>query len=314
MAFGSFGHTKEQRSSCKPNNSAYNKSANKIMKEVLLCPPTKFDVTYSINPWMDTSVPVNRKKAAKEHNQLTQTYKSLGLHIREIPQEEDLPDMVFTANFGVSVDTTFIPANFKNNERKRESIVAKDYFERAGFTIAELPKDITWEGQGDFLKAGDIYIMGHGQRSDIRARGPIADILGIQEKDIVPLELKDPRYYHIDTALAPLDDKTVVINPKAFDDANLAKIRQTFSDVIETSEADNNILGCNLMVVEDKDMHTKIIVKTKGISEELKHEFSVRGYQTRDIPTEEFRKAGGSVKCLTLELYKSTPKGKVTTA
>ncbi len=272
-----------------------------MAKEVLTSPPTHYRVEYAINPWMDTSVPVDSAKAKREHNALTQTFLNLGLVVHRIPQDKDLPDMVYAANFGfpfrLGENDIFIPANFMHNERKRESTLAEAYFEKRHFEIRPLPDDIIWEGQGDLLKAGDTYIAGWGQRSDRKSIGALAERLEVPERDILDLKLTTDHYYHVDTALAPLDENTVVINPKAFNRTGLRKIHRRFDNVIEANDQDNAVLACNLVVVENT------IVTGKGISRELKRAYRDRGFSVREVKMDEFRKGGGSVKCLTLEYY-----------
>lgn len=62
------------------------------------------------------------------------------------------------------------------------------------------------EGQGDLLMVGERVLAGYGFRTDQRAHAEIAAVLGLP---VVSLELVDPRFYHLDTALAVLDDHTI---------------------------------------------------------------------------------------------------------
>ena len=276
-----------------------------MVKTVLVCPPTHYKVVYKINPWMDTKNPVTQARALAEFNALKRAYQKLGVTVHEIPQKEGLPDMVYAANFGfpfrLGKKNIFIPANFMHDERKKESALAEDYFKKKGFQIRRIAKDIIWEGQGDLLKAGDTYIVGWGKRSDKKAKGALAERLEVREKDMIDLRLTSGHYYHVDTALAPLDENTVVINSKAFNRTGLRKIHNRFDRVIEASDQDNSVLACNLVVVEQNKKKT--IVTGKGISQALKDQYRDHGFSVREIPMNEFRKGGGSVKCLTLEYY-----------
>ena len=59
------------------------------------------------------------------------------------------------------------------------------------------------EGQGDLLVAGSIVLAGYGFRTDRPAHDEVAVAVGMR---LVSLELVDPRFYHLDTALTVLDD------------------------------------------------------------------------------------------------------------
>ena len=51
-----------------------------------------------------------------------------------------------------------------------------------------------------------MILAGHGFRTDPRAHAEAARVFG---REVVSLELVDPRYYHLDTALAVLDATTI---------------------------------------------------------------------------------------------------------
>lgn len=264
------------------------------MKRVLMCPPDYFSIRYEINPWMHIENSVDPQKAREEFLTLKNVYQSLEVDVLEINQDKDLPDMVYTANFGFPKNNFFIKSNFKFKQRKKESNLCKSFFEKLGFKIHELPEDINFEGQGDLLTNGKNYFFGWGKRSDYSAKKYLSNFL---ESEIIDFKLINPYYYHLDTCFAPLDKKTAVINPTAFEKKDLDKINKLFPNVIFADPNDNKIFACNLVVVG------KIIVIEKGVSNKLKKDFNKYGYSTVEVPTYEFIKGGGSVKCLTLEFY-----------
>ena len=265
-----------------------------MLKKVLLCPPKYFTVKYEINPWMDIANKVDQQKVNEEYQELKKTYFDLGLEVLEIEQDKNLPDMVYAANFGFPENNIFIKANFKFDERKKEAELAKKYFIQLGFTVKELPANIDWEGQGDLLKIGNKYFIGWGERSDLEAKKYLTEFLN---SEIIDLKLIDPYYYHIDTCFLPLDAQTVAINPHAFEQTDLEKIAKYFKTVIKVSKEDSQLLACNAVVID------RTIVIGKGISKSLKADFMKAGFTTKEVAMDEYRKGGGSVKCLTLAFY-----------
>lgn len=259
-----------------------------------MCPPDHFSIKYEINPWMHVENKVNPLKANEEFLNLKSIYQSLRVDVIEIPQDKDLPDMVYAANFGFPKNNFFIKSNFKFNERKKESQLSQIYFEKLGFKIKGLPENIKFEGQGDLLTNGKNYFFGWGKRSDFSAKKYLSKFF---DSKIIDFKLIDPFYYHLDTCFAPIGEKTAVINPDAFEEKDLDRINKLFPNVISVSKNDNKIFACNLVVVG------KTIVIGKGISKKLKEDFKKSGYTTIETSTYEFIKGGGSVKCLTLEFY-----------
>lgn len=264
------------------------------MKKILLCPPDFYDIEYEINPWMHVENKVDKKKVLQEYKNLKKIYKSLGVKIFEIEPGRGLPDMVYAANFGFVKDNNFVKSNFKYPQRQKESIHSKKFFQKIGSKVLELPKEIVFEGQGDLLYSGKKYVMGYGKRTDINAKKYLEKFL---DSEILELKLSDPYFYHCDMSFAPLDDKTVVINKHSFDKKGLEKIYKNFPNVILADKEDNQNFACNLVVVE------KNIVVGKGISNKLKSDFKKLGFSTYEVDMTEYRKGGGSVKCLTLEFF-----------
>lgn len=264
------------------------------MKKVLLCSPTFYDIEYEINPWMHVEDKVDKDKVLKEYTALKDTYKSLGVEVLELEPVKGLPDMVYAANIGFVKDNLFVKSNFKFPQRQNESAYGKKYFEKLGFEIAEIPDNIPFEGQGDLLYANGKYFMGYGKRTSIDAKKYLEQFL---EGEVFDFKLSDPYFYHLDMSFAPLDNKTVVINKNSFDQEGIDKIYKNFENVIIASDLDNKVFSCNLVVVN------KNIVVGKGISAGLKNNFAKYGFKTYEVDMNEYRKGGGSVKCLTLEFF-----------
>ena len=258
-----------------------------------MCPPTQFDVTYEINPWMHIEVKPDRQKAMNAYRQIKALYELFGCHVFEIPQVTGLPDMVYTANVGQVRNSTFLKSNFKFDERRREADYAEDFFETTfDFDAYALPENVFFEGQGDLLTDGERFFFGWGKRSDREAKPYIEHFLNAP---VIDFELVDPFYYHLDTCFAPLTPDIVVINPRSFTEAGINRIRAAFSTVIEASEADNQVLACNLCCIG------KEIVLGAGITPELKEKLTSVGYNTHEVDMKEYLKGGGSVKCCTFE-------------
>ena len=264
------------------------------MKKILLCPPTYYDIEYEINPWMDINRKANKEKVWKEYESLKAKYTELGLEFMEIEAEPGLPDMVYAANFGFAEGKKFIKATFKFPERRKESDFAEEYLKKLGYEILTIPEEIYFEGQGDLLKTSDKYFYGWGKRSVPEAKVYLEQYL---DKPVIDFELINPYYYHLDTCFAPLSDDTVLINQRSFTPDSLKKVYEHFPNVIETSEEDNKVLCCNLVV------WNKNIVVAKGITIALIEKLDSIGFKVHQIDTTEYLKGGGSVKCLSLELF-----------
>jgi N-dimethylarginine dimethylaminohydrolase len=240
-----------------------------------MTPPTFFTVEYAINPWMDTSTPVDTHLAMNQWEALRQTYKELGHTVELVEPVAGLPDMVYAANGGLLVNGRAVVARFA-------------YPQRAGEAAAYVN-----EGQGDFLVVGAIVLAGYGFRTDLRAHDEIAAAV---EMPVVSLELVDPRFYHLDTALAVLDDTTIAYYPPAFSEESRTRLLELFPDAIEVATTDAYVLGLNAVSDGRNVVHPAAATGFAG-------QLSDAGFVPIGVDLSELLKGGGSIKCCTLEVY-----------
>ena len=85
-------------------------------------------------------------------------------------------------------------------------------------------------------------LAGHGFRTERAAHAEAQEVLG---RPVISLHLVDPRFYHLDMALAALDDATVAYFPDAFSAASQRVLRQLFPDAVIADEADAEAFGLN---------------------------------------------------------------------
>ena len=86
-----------------------------------------------------------------------------------VTPQPKLPDMVFTANAGLTIGRRFIPSNFRHQERAGEAPFFAEWMEEHGYEIVWLPDDLYFEGEGDALFGGDALFCGYKFRTDINA-------------------------------------------------------------------------------------------------------------------------------------------------
>lgn len=256
-----------------------------------MTPPTFFAVEYAINPWMDVSTPVDVHVAHAQWEHLYQTYLRLGHSVDLIEPVPGLPDMVYAANGGFIANDVAVVARFRFAERAGESNAYAAWMSSVGYRLAST-RHVN-EGQGDLLLIGETVLAGYGFRTDLRAHTEIAAAVRMP---VISLELVDPRFYHLDTALAVLDDHTIAFYPPAFGAAAQAQLHALFPDAIVVGSADAFVLGLN--VVSD-GLHVVHPAAATGFATQLRE----AGFEPVGVDLSELLKGGGSVKCCTLEVH-----------
>ncbi len=259
-------------------------------RHYVMCPPTYFDVSYAINPWMDISVPVDKAKAVEQWKILRETYRNLGHRVDAIEPVMGLPDMVFAANGALVVGGRVMGVRFQHAERAPEAAAYAAFLQGLGYPLHEA--EHVNEGEGDFLVVGRTVLAGTGFRTAPAAHLEVQERLGVP---LVALQLVDPRFYHLDTALAVLDDRTIAYLPSAFSGSSRRVLEALFPEAILASEQDAAVLGLN--AVSDG---RHVVLDRRA--EELAAELSRRGFNPVQVDMSELNKAGGGVKCCTLEV------------
>jgi N-dimethylarginine dimethylaminohydrolase len=133
---------------------------------------------------------------------------------------------------------------------------------------------------------------GWGFRTTERA---LVEISRTCDVPIVPLRLVDPRFYHLDTCLMPLDDRRALAFRPAFDTESWKVVEACFERIVGAPEHEAvEGLACNVHCPDGKT----VVIEASCVA--TARALAAEGFAVRPIETSEFLKAGGSVFCMTL--------------
>ncbi|TDD69347.1 dimethylargininase [Actinomadura rubrisoli] len=261
-------------------------------RHYLMVRPTYFDVVYSINPWMNPEKPTFTGLAVAQWEGLRDLFTGLGHRVDLLDPRPGLPDMVFAANGATVVDGRVLVARFRDSQRTAEAEAYLEWFPAHGYTDVRQAR-WTNEGEGDYLVAGSRILAGTGFRTTLRAHRESQEYFGVP---VVGLTLVDPRFYHLDTALTVLAEDTVMYYPKAFSAESRELLEELYPDAVHATAADAAEFGLN--AVSD-GRHVVLPQAATGLIGRLRE----HGFEPIGVDMSELLKAGGSVKCCTLELH-----------
>jgi len=259
---------------------------------ILMCPPDHYGIEYEINPWMNRSLGAVRALAFTQWQSLRDALAALGVRVETMAPQPNLPDLVFTANAGLVFHDRFLSSRFKHEVRAKESPFFDAWFEQHGCRVEHLPEGHFHEGAGDALFCGDSLFAGYRTRSDAASHQWVGQTLGVR---VLPVELVNPRFYHLDTCFCPLAPGEAIWFPDAFDTYGRKVIQSQVGKLIPVAEDEAFRFGCNAVVVG------KTVIHNSGCPR-LAADLGEAGYRSVEVELDEFLKAGGSAKCLTLRL------------
>lgn len=257
-----------------------------------MCSPEHYGIEYEINAWMSRQRPADRGLAQKQWGQLRDLLASLGATIELQPAVAGLPDLVFTANAGLVFRETLYLSHFRHPARQGETPHDAAWFQEEGFRTVNPPEGMDFEGAGDALFCGETLFAGYHMRSSARALQWVAEQIGCR---VIPLQLVSGYYYHLDTCFCPLDATTALFHAEAFDDYGRKALEAHVPNLIPVEADEAARFACNAVV-----LGTNVITSTgcPNLHAKLRSE----GFTPYETPLDEFLKAGGSAKCLTLRL------------
>jgi N-dimethylarginine dimethylaminohydrolase len=271
-------------------------------RAVLLADPRYFDVLYEINPHMLGMIgKVDKPKAQQQWRALKNCYELLGYTVHVLKAVKDLPDMVFCANQSfpyIDKETPrVIISQMASSFRQPEVDHFAQWYEEQGYdVIRQVNPPVEFEGMGDALwhPGRKLLYIGYGYRTSQGALQRAADCINCP---VVGLELIEPHFYHLDTALTPIDEQTALYVADAFTQEGIEVLQALFPRLIRVprAEAQNGFV-------------------TNGHSPDGQHFIVNQGNTTTcaalrelgltiiELDTSEFMKSGGSVFCMKMML------------
>jgi N-dimethylarginine dimethylaminohydrolase len=262
-----------------------------------MCPPEHFGVLYEINPWMNREVAVDLDRARDQWGDLVATLTEAGALVELLEPQPDLPDLVFTANAGTVNNGRYVPSRFRHPQRQPEVDHDVAWFDAHGYEVLRLPDGMGHEGAGDALPFRGVFLSGYRSRSDAGAHGPLSTLLGAPVR---PIELVDPRLYHLDLTFCPLDDRRAMVAPHAWDSYGRKVVEALVPEPL-VLEDDEMLAFCANSVVVDR---TVVMARCPP---RLGRLLATWDFDVVEVDVGEFLKAGGSCRCLTLALDVAIP-------
>lgn len=266
-------------------------------RRYLMCPPQHFGVLYEINPWMHQEIAVDHDKAVEQWETLAANLRSAGAEVLTMEPQPHVPDLVFTANAGIVSGRQFVPSQFRHPQRQPETEIDARWFAEGGFRVDRLPPELDHEGAGDalpFTPTGGppVLVSGYSFRSDADAVTALGALVGCPVKAV---QLVDPRLYHLDLTFCPLDDRRALCAPMGWDRYGRTVIEALVPEPLWLAAEEALAFCANSVVVG-----STIIMPT--IPLRVGRQLEAWGFTPVESRVDEFLKAGGGCRCLTLAL------------
>jgi N-dimethylarginine dimethylaminohydrolase len=261
-----------------------------------------FKVRWQINPYMRIGA-TSAARAEKEHSEFTRALENCGAEILRVPYVPGAHDSVFMKDNALVIrkDGGFeaFLAKPRMPQRAAEPGARAFHLRSHGIKI---------RGQSEeHFEGGDVVLsvynqrvgfMGHGFRTSKKAAAELSKFLGF---GVIPLELKDPYFYHLDTALSLTHFRNECVAfayPEAFTPASWRTLcaHPAIGRVVEVNRKEALRFALNWV---ECNGHVLLGAEAPATSSILKS----LGKQVQVTPLGQFQLAGGSAACLVAQAH-----------
>ncbi len=261
-----------------------------------------FQVAWQINPHMRLGE-VLVSEAISQHEIFSEALIYAGAEILQLPFVHNSFDSVFVKDNALLVWRQGRPqallAKLKHHQRQDEQIPRRDELRRLGFGVQDTCPFIFEGGDVVVYDNENLAFMGFGFRTDERAAFYIGQFLN---SEIITLELIDPHFYHLDTALTVLNNGFVLAYKGAFTEEAWQKLLscEKIKNLICVSWDEAIQFGLNLVEVEQTVIMGSKLPRIKKILEAF-------GKTVIVTTLNQYSLAGGNAACLTTKIHEVGP-------
>lgn len=278
---------------------------HRTAKAVFVCEPKYFDVIHlGQNPYMTGKNKVNKKKAQEQWLNLIIAIGNCGIPVHFQKPEKGLYDQCFTANHAFCFGLKAMVAKFAAPAREPETQIAARFLQELDYSITLVPETYEIDLKPCWGEGRNTFFFGYGPRSSRHALPHVQKFLG-SEATIIPLELVDNYFYHLDLTLTVLPREYFIVYTAAFSPSSKTRLLDWFvANGIDVQErvyflADDEARAFMANSVCLAGNH----ILTHRYSNQLKGWISARGFEVHEIDVSEFHKSGGSVACLVGQMF-----------
>jgi N-dimethylarginine dimethylaminohydrolase len=192
----------------------------------------------------------------------------------------------------------------KYEQRQAELPYLKAMYDTYGIPYIEYPGVEPFEGQAElkWFHGGTKALCGYGYRSTQKTFEELdrffKELYGKESPELLVVPLNSFDYYHLDAAMLEYADSKCIVHKRAFSTASMNKIMKFLGKenvtVIDTTDS-----FCLNAVIDGPNLltHTLTDPSLKPLFERL------TGCSVVQIDTSDFERSGGSVRCMTLDLF-----------
>lgn len=280
-------------------------------KAVMMMAPQSFYVAAESaqdNRYMRTDQEASAERAYAEQRRLAELIAACGIPVFTVPGVPDAPDAIFPNNVWATVPGKLIVGAMKHGIRQREARredLPALFARLMGYDVVDLSTQpgCVAELTGALIVDRGRNIGYHGMTERLNRQGVEAmhQAFGLELSYAFDL---DPSEYHTNVVMSVLASKGCVIDASAVCDGGIVDALHHVYEkrVIELLPEEKAAFAGNCIALSETDLFMSQTA-ADTVRPEVLTSLESWGFVIRSVALEEVEKAGGSLRCMTAEVY-----------
>jgi len=271
-------------------------------------------VAYQDNDMMVDGAKPKQAILESEYHKLVNMIKSVGLETTIVPfsnvlEKEEKFDFIFMRDhFLCNTNKKIVMCNMRLEERLNEGNFVVETMEKSGYIVSYLPnQDCLAEGGEFFYLPKENILLAGLCRNNLKGAESMAELMGVDQLHII-----ESSGYHLDTAICPIFNNEydcIGINcaKEVFDDKNYKVLRNLCSkygwELIDIQNYNQKQSLEARAAMNALTLPGILISGAPILSKKVQDFTAVNNIQMYISSVSQFNLSGGSVHCLTNELF-----------
>ena len=271
-------------------------------------------VAYQDNDMMVDGATPKQTILENEYHQLVGMIKSAGLETTIVPfsdvlEKEEKFDFIFMRDhFLCNTDKNIVMCNMRLEERLNEGNFVVETMEKSGYMVSYLPnQDCLAEGGEFFYLPKENILLAGLCRNNLKGAESMAELMGVDQLHII-----ESSGYHLDTAICPIFNNEydcIGINcaKEVFDDKNYKVLKNLCSkhgwELIDIENYNQKQSLEARAAMNALTLPGILISGAPILSKKVKDFTAANNIQMHISSVSQFNLSGGSIHCLTNELF-----------
>jgi dimethylargininase len=229
--------------------------------------------------------PIDVERARAQHRAYVDAVASAGVNVSHIAADARYPDCCFVEDPAIVIDDIAVLCRMAATSRQGEGATVERELSRR-MMVLRMQAPATMDG-GDVLRVGNHLFVGLTERTNTEAVQQLRYSLG-ERYPVTPVEARG--VLHLKSACSRIGRGLVLLDPDAVDP-------EAFQGIETVAVPGDERYAANCLAVNDTLLmsaghpHTRELLAGVGKS---------RGVRLIELDMSEFRKAGGSLTCLSI--------------